>query len=135
MRRGVSGALRQRRGRFELAHKGTLLLDDIDALPATVQKNVAIAAGSEVSADRRTRTHGGRCSGSLCASREDLKDAVAHGRFLPELCDYLTAVEIIVPPLRERRDDVLVIAEHLLERSAATFHKSLWDFHRPAGIC
>jgi DNA-binding NtrC family response regulator len=122
------GALRQRRGRFELAHKGTLLLDDIDALPATVQKKMW-----QLLQDRKCLRIGGRESMEvdvrvLCASQEDLKDAVAHGRFLPELCDYLTAVEIIVPPLRERRDDVLVIAEHLLERSAATFHKSLKGF-------
>jgi transcriptional regulator with GAF, ATPase, and Fis domain len=73
------GALRQRRGRFELAHKGTLLLDDIDALPATVQKKMW-----QLLQDRKCLRIGGRESMEvdvrvLCASQEDLKDAVAHG--------------------------------------------------------
>ncbi|CAE6744164.1 MAG: sigma-54-dependent Fis family transcriptional regulator [Nitrospira sp.] len=122
------GALRQRRGRFELAHKGTLLLDDIDALSPHAQKQVW-----QVLQERKCVRLGGREPLEidvriLCASQQDLREAVAQGRFLPDLGDYLTTVQLVVPPLRERRDDVLVIAEHLLETSATTLHKSLKGF-------
>lgn len=119
------GAVHRRRGRFELAHKGTVLLDEIDRLPPQVQKKVwqllqertcvRIGGREPIEVDVRI----------LCASQQDLKAAAAEGRFLPELCDYLTAVQIVVPPLRERRDDVLIIAEHVLEARATTLHKAL----------
>lgn len=122
------GAVRQRRGRFELAHKGTLLLDDIETLSLNLQRRVW-----QLLQERKCVRIGGREPLEidvrvLCASQQDLKEAVAQGRFLPDLCDYLTAVQIVVPPLRERRDDVLVIAEHVLDARATILHKTLKGF-------
>ncbi len=118
------GALRQRRGRFELAHKGTLLLDDIDALSPVVQAKLW-----RLSQERRCERVGGREPIDvdvriICASQQDLKAAVIQGRFRSDLYAYLTAVQVVVPPLRERREDVLVIAEHVLEARSVTLDKS-----------
>lgn len=126
------GALRQRRGRFELAHKGTLLLDDIDAVSPNVQAKVW-----RLLQERRLERVGGREAVDvdvrvICASQHDLKEAVVQGRFGSDLCDHLAAVQIVVPPLRERREDVLVIAEHVLETRSANLGKSLDGFSQPS---
>ncbi len=127
-----AGAVRQRRGRFELAHKGTLLLDDIDALSPVLQTKVwRLLQG------RKCERVGGREPVEvdvriICASRQDLKEAVAQGRFRSDLCDQLAAVQVVVPPLRERREDVLVIAEHVLETSSTKLDKSLKGFSQPS---
>ena len=60
----------------------------------------------------------------ICASQQDLKAAVIQGRFRSDLYAYFTAVQVVVPPLRERREDVLVIAEHVLEARSVTLDKS-----------
>ena len=126
------GALRQRRGRFELAHKGTLLLDDIDALSSAVQAKVW-----RLVEEGRFERVGGRETLEvdvriICASQQDLKELAAQRRFRQDFSDYLTAVQIIVPPLRERRDDVLVIAEHVLETRSTNLDKSLDGFAQPS---
>lgn len=126
------GALRQRRGRFELAHKGTLLLDDMERLSVDLQAKVW-----RVFQERRCERVGGRESISvdvriIGASTRDLKEVAEQGRFHRELCAQLTAVQIVVPPLRERREDVLVIAEHVLETKLATLGKSLDGFAQPS---
>jgi DNA-binding NtrC family response regulator len=126
------GALRQRRGRFELAHKGTLLLDDIDALSSAVQAKVWRLVN-----EGRFERVGGRETLEvdvriICASQQDLKESAVQGRFRKDFSDYLTAVQIIVPPLRERRDDVLVIAEHVLETRSTNLDKSLDGFAQPS---
>jgi DNA-binding NtrC family response regulator len=126
------GALRQRRGRFELAQKGTLLLDNIDALSPALQAKVW-----QLLQERKFRRVGGREAVDvdvrvICASEQDLKQAVVHGRFRADLSEYFTAVQIVVPPLRERREDVLVIAEHVLETRSANLGKSLDGFAQPS---
>lgn len=126
------GALRQRRGRFELAHKGTLFLDDIDALPPAVQAKLL-----PLLQERRFERVGGREAIGvdvriICAAQQDLKDAVDQGRFRKDLYDHLTPVQVAVPPLRQRREDVLVIAEHVLETRSAKLGKSLDTFAQPS---
>jgi DNA-binding NtrC family response regulator len=126
------GALRQRRGRFELAHKGTLFLDDIGALSPAVQAKLLhllqkgrferIGGREAIEVDVRI----------ICAAQQDLKEAVAQGRFREDLYDHLTAVQVVVPPLRERREDVLVIAEHVLETRSTKLGKSLDGFAQPS---
>ena len=128
----VPGASRQRRGRFELAHKGTLLLDDVDSLSPLLQSELW-----RVLQERKFERVGGRESIELdvrilCASRQDLKEAVAQGRFRQDLCDHLAAVQVVVPPLRERREDVLVIAEHVLELRSKSLNKSPKGFSQPS---
>ncbi|WHZ25009.1 MAG: Response regulator [Nitrospira sp.] len=121
-------ALRQRRGRFELAHKGTLFLDEIGMLPSAIQEKLL-----RVLREGRFERVGGRESIEVdvrivCASQQDLREWVDQGRFDRDLYDRLAAVQIDVPSLRERREDVLVIAEHVLETRSATFGKALDGF-------
>lgn len=128
----LSGTLRQRRGRFELAHKGTLLLDGIDTVSANIQAKVW-----RLLQERRFERLGGREAIEvdvriICASKHDLKDVAGQGRFGTALADHLAAVQIVVPPLRERREDVLVIAEHMLEMNSAALGKSLDGFAQPS---
>jgi DNA-binding NtrC family response regulator len=128
----VAGAVRQRRGRFELAHKGTLFLDEIGGFPLAVQLKLLQALQQ-----RRFARVGGRepieadvrC---VCATQADLDQAVAEGRFLADLHDLLRAVTIALPPLRERREDILVIAEHLLEVRSTRAGKPLKGFSQAA---
>lgn len=120
----LGGASRQRRGRFELAHRGSLLLDDVDALSPGLQAKLW-----RVLQDRKCERVGGRELVDvdvriICASRQDLKDAVGQGRFRQDLCDKLAAVQVVVPPLRDRREDVLVIAEHVLEVKSGDLNRS-----------
>ena len=68
----------------------------------------------------------------ISAVQQDLQAAVAQGRFHKELYDYLTPVKVVVPPLRERREDVLIIAEHVLETQSASLGKSLNGFAQPS---
>jgi DNA-binding NtrC family response regulator len=122
------GSLRQRRGRFELAHKGTLLLDDIDALSPTIQSKLL-----RLLQEGQFQRVGGREAIEvdvriICASHTDLKEEVAQGRFGEALHGALTAVQIAIPPLRERAGDVLVIAEHILETRSAKLSKSFDGF-------
>lgn len=126
------GALRQRRGRFELAHKGTLFLDEIDMLPSASQEKLL-----GVLREGRFERVGGREAIEVdvrivCASQQDLRERVAQGRFHRDLYDHLAAVQIDVPSLRERREDVLVIAEHVLETRSAKLGKALEGFAQPS---
>ncbi|MBA2484950.1 MAG: sigma-54-dependent Fis family transcriptional regulator [Nitrospira sp.] len=125
---GISGAIRQRRGRFELAHKGTLFLDQIGSLSFTIQARLL-----RLLQEKRFERVGGREAIGvdvriICAAQHDLQEAVNQGRFRKELYDRLTVVQVVVPPLRERREDVLVIAEHVLETQSANLGKSLEGF-------
>lgn len=128
----IPGAVRQRRGRFELAHKGTLFLDDIGSLSLALQAKVL-----RLVQEKRFQRVGGREAIDvdvriISAVQEDLQTAVTEGRFRQELYDYLTPVQVVVPPLRERREDVLIIAEHVLESQSANLGKTLKGFAQPS---
>ena len=127
----VPGAVRQRRGRLELAQKGTLFLDDIDALSSALQTRLL-----RVLQEKRLLRVGGRDAIDIdvrliCASRHGLEEAVMKRQFLKDLSDYLAPVNIHVPPLRERREDVLVIAEHILNRHSTHLGKTVKGFAQP----
>jgi DNA-binding NtrC family response regulator len=120
-----AGAVRQRRGRFELAHKGTLFLDEIGELPPGVQTRLLrflkerkferIGGHETVQVDVRV----------VCGTIKDLTEDVRAGRFRKDLYELLQASAITLPPLRDRREDIVVIAEHLLlawaDRKAKAF--------------
>jgi two-component system response regulator AtoC len=124
----IPGAVRQRRGRFELAHKGTLFLDDIDSLSLALQAKLL-----RLLQEKRFQRVGGREAIAvdvrvIGAVRRDLQEAVTQGRFRKELYEHLMPVQVVVPPLRERREDVLVIAEYVLDTQSANLGKSLKGF-------
>jgi two-component system nitrogen regulation response regulator NtrX len=114
-----TGATERRRGRFELASGGTLFLDEIGDLSLEAQAKLLRALeGGEVE----------RVGGHepikvdvriLAATNKDLRAEVAAGRFREDLFFRLHVIPIHLPPLRERREDVPLLAEHFLARHAA----------------
>jgi DNA-binding NtrC family response regulator len=127
-----TGALRQRRGRFELAHKGTLFLDEIGEVSPLVQVKLL-----RVLQERQFERVGGNETIEVdvrlvCATQKDLKKEVAQGRFREDLYYRLHVVPIVLPPLRERRDDILVIAEHILQICSGRMRKTLKGFSQEA---
>jgi transcriptional regulator with GAF, ATPase, and Fis domain len=111
-----TGAVDMRKGAFELAHKGTLFLDEIGELPLSLQPKLLRALES-----RRIRRVGSEREISIdirviAATHRNLRLEVERGKFREDLYFRLAVVPLHLPPLRERRDDVPLIAECLLTR-------------------
>jgi DNA-binding NtrC family response regulator len=112
-------------GRFELAHEGTLFLDEIGNLTPTQQaKLLRVLQSGELErvGSSRTRTVNVRV---ISATNADLGAEVAAGRFREDLLFRLNTVEIHLPPLRERRDDIPHLALHFLRAHAARYGKAV----------
>jgi DNA-binding NtrC family response regulator len=109
-----TGSSRLRIGRFETANGGTLFLDEIANLPLAGQAKLlrVLQSGEfERLGSSQTRRVDVRV---LCATNADLRDAIARGAFRQDLYFRLNVIEIAVPPLSKRRDDILPLAEHFL---------------------
>ncbi len=127
-----TGALRQRRGRFELANRGTLFLDEIGEISPVVQVKLL-----RVLQERQFERVGGNETIEtdvrlVCATQKDLRKEVAGGRFREDLYYRLNVVQIVIPPLRERQEDVLVIADHVLQSCSSRMNKTLKGFSQQA---
>jgi DNA-binding NtrC family response regulator len=121
-----------RTGRFELADGGTLFLDEIANVPLAQQsKLLRVLQTGEVErvGSSRTRRVDVRV---IAATNAELRVEVAAGRFREDLLFRLNTIEIHLPPLKERREDILPIALHCLRRSAARYRKALTGFDRGA---
>ena len=115
-----TGATRLRIGRFESANGGTLFLDEIGNLSAAGQmKLLRVLQNGEFErvGSSETRRADVRV---LCATNSDLRDAVRRGTFRQDLLFRLDVVEIHVPPLRERPEDIGPLAEHFLAAAVRT---------------
>jgi transcriptional regulator with AAA-type ATPase domain len=103
--RGVATGVDERRGKFQEAHGGTLLLDEIGELPSPLQAKLLRALE-----DKEVRPLGGRAAAVdlriVAATNTDLAAAVAGGRFRADLYHRLAGFELRVPPLRERAEDI-----------------------------
>lgn len=119
VRGAFSGATTDRAGRFEAAHGGTLFLDEVGELPLGIQAKLlrALQNGEiqRLGADRPVRVD----VRVVAATNRTLKDAVAQGAFRADLFHRLSVYPVPVPPLRERGDDVLLLAGHFLEVNRA----------------
>jgi len=120
-----TGALQQRRGRFEQAHSGTIFLDEIGDLPAETQ----IALLRVLQEREIERVGGSRAIAVdvrvLAATNRDLEAAVESGAFRQDLYYRLNVFPIRNPPLRDRVEDIPVLVEYLVERYARKAGKSL----------
>ncbi len=111
-----TGAAGQRKGKLELADGGTLFLDEIGEIPAKVQvellraledhKITRVGGTQEIKIDFRI----------ICATNRDLEEAVREGTFREDLYYRINVFEIDIPPLRDRPEDILPIAEHFLKK-------------------
>ena len=119
VRGSFTGATSDRKGRFAVAGRGTIFLDEIGDTPPEFQaKLLRVLQEREyypVGADSPERTE----ARVIAATHRDLEKLVAAGQFREDLYYRLRVVEIRVPPLRERMGDVPLLAEHLLQKAAA----------------
>ncbi|MBI4265784.1 MAG: sigma-54-dependent Fis family transcriptional regulator [Acidobacteria bacterium] len=111
-----SGAAARKPGRFEMAHRGTLFLDEIGDLPLGLQAKILRALE-----EKRFERVGGTSSlhvdvRVVAATNRNLKAGVAARQFREDLYFRLSVFPITIPPLRERADDVAILARHFVER-------------------
>ena len=107
-----TGAVRRRAGRFETSAGGTLFIDEVDDIPPVIQGKLLrflqdrtfdpVGGDQPQTSDARV----------LCATKRSLPELVREGRFREDLYYRIGAVSVVVPPLRERRDDIVPLAEH-----------------------
>ena len=122
-----TGAVAERRGRFELAGRGTIFLDEIgDTSPAfqakllrVLQEHEFYPVGSEQPKQTRARV--------IAATHRDVEEMVRSGEFREDVYFRLRVVEIHVPPLRDRIEDIPRLAQHFLARASR-------DMHRPPKV-
>jgi DNA-binding NtrC family response regulator len=132
VRGAFTDAKTDRVGRFELADGGTLFLDEIANISLNQQAKLlrVLETGEfERLGSSKTRTADVRI---VSATNADLREEVASGRFRQDLLFRLNTVEIRIPPLRERRDDILPLARHFLEQHAQRYRKQLTGFEEAA---
>jgi len=132
VRGAFTDAREDRMGRFELAHGGTLFLDEIANVPSSQQaKLLRVLETGELErvGSSRTRRVDVRI---ISATNADLGRAVAEGHFREDLLFRLNTVEVHLPPLRERTEDIPVLAAHFLGRFAERYGKELTGFDHSA---
>jgi DNA-binding NtrC family response regulator len=128
VRGAYTDAKTDRVGRFELADGGTLFLDEIANVPVNLQPKLlrVLETGEfERVGSSQTRRVDVRV---LSATNSDLKEESAQGRFRQDLFFRLNTVEIHLPPLRERPEDIPALASHFLSRHAQRYRKELRGF-------
>jgi two-component system response regulator PilR (NtrC family) len=124
-RRGAfTGAVRDKEGLFSVARGGSFFLDEIGEMPASIQVKllraleqreiVPVGATSPIKVDTRV----------IAASNKDLEEEVAARRFRPDLFYRINVIPIVLPPLRERRDDIPLLVEHFLDKWCAKSGKA-----------
>jgi two-component system response regulator FlrC len=118
-RGAFTGAITRRVGKFEAADRGTLLLDEISEMPVTLQAKL-LRALQERTIDRIGGSRPVEIDIRVVATtNRELKEEIRQGRFRPDLYYRLAVVPIVLPPLRERKGDIALLARHFLMRYAS----------------
>ena len=127
-----TGAYQNKRGLFEVAHQGTLFLDEIGELSLDAQAKVLRAiqekeitrVGGElpISVDVRL----------ICATHQPLEELISQGRFREDLYYRINVFPIFIPTLKERREDILPLAEYFLQDFSEEYHKQIRRISTPA---
>jgi DNA-binding NtrC family response regulator len=122
-RGAFTGAVKTTRGRFEVAEGGTLLLDEIGEMPLGLQAKLLrvlqnreferVGSTDPIHADVRI----------VATTNRDLEEEIARDRFRADLFYRLNVISLVVPPLRERRDDIPLLVDHFIQRFAEQTHK------------
>ena len=121
-----------RKGRFELAEGGTLFLDEIGELNVATQiKLLRVLQGKEFERLGGTKTVRANVR-LIAATNKDIEKAIADGGFREDLYYRLNVFAIFVPPLRERKPDLLLLADHFLEKAAVANGKHIKRISTPA---
>jgi Nif-specific regulatory protein len=127
-----TGAHAQKKGRFELAEGGTLFLDEIGEIDSsTAVKLLRVLQEKQFERLGGTRTIRADVR-LIVATNKDLEKAIAAGSFREDLYYRLNVFAIFVPPLRERKSDVLLLAEHFLEKHSSRHGKNIKRISTPA---
>ncbi len=126
-RGAFTGAVGRKKGKFELADGGTLLLDEADDIPPKLQGDLLrvlqerrffrVGGAEEVPVDVRV----------VAATKADMLEMVREGRFRSDLYYRLNVIRIHVPPLRERREDIPLLVRHFIDRLAVELHRDVHD--------
>jgi Nif-specific regulatory protein len=127
-RGAFTGAVERNIGKFEAAHKGTLMLDEIGEMSPSIQAKFLrvleghpferVGGSTPVTADVRV----------IAATNRDLEKAVAEGKFRRDLYFRLHVIEVVVPPLRKRPEDIRELAEYYLARYKAETGRKISGF-------
>jgi transcriptional regulator with PAS, ATPase and Fis domain len=130
VRGAFTGAVATRRGLLEAAEGGTVLIDEIGELSAAIQAKLL-----RVLQDRSVRRLGNNESFPvdvriIAATHRDLREGVASGTFREDLFYRLNVVTVTLPPLRERLDDLPLLARHFLDKHAQAAGKAITGFAR-----
>jgi two-component system, NtrC family, response regulator PilR len=120
-----TGANQNKRGLFEVAHNGTIFLDEISEMSVSMQVKLL-----RVLQERTLRPVGGTQETAIdvrviAATNKDLKQLVAANTFREDLYYRVSVIPIFVPPLRQRRDDVELLANHFLKKYATAARKTI----------
>jgi Nif-specific regulatory protein len=127
-----TGAQERKKGRFELAEGGTLFLDEIgDVHPSTQIKLLRVLQEREFERLGGTTTIKVNVR-LIAATNKDMEQAIAQGTFREDLFYRLNVFSIFVPPLRDRKPDVLMLADHFLERFSREHGKDIKRISTPA---
>jgi len=118
-----TGADRQKKGRIELAHQGTLFIDEVSELPRSMQAKLLRAIQEKTT----MRIGGNKPIFSdfrlIAATNRDLAAEVAAGNFREDLFFRLNVIPITLPPLRERREDIILLARHFWGRFSHKYNR------------
>lgn len=123
-----TGAIYRRKGKLEMADQGTVFLDEIGNVDAKTQSDLLRV----IETKQFTRVGGNEIVKVdfrlICATNRNLETAVENGDFREDLYYRLNVFSILVPPLRERRSDIPVLASYFLERLSSNMNKSIQSF-------